>query len=52
MLALFVLALVVIDIIILATYTISQGVVGNLSAERVLNKENPEDREGVCATLK
>ena len=47
MLALFVLSLVIIDLIILLTYTISQGVLTNLSSERVPNKENPEDRKGV-----
>ncbi len=47
MLALFVLFLVIVDLIILLTYTISQGVLNNLGSERVANKENPEDRIGI-----
>lgn len=47
MLALFVFCLVIVDLIILVTYTISQGVLNNLASERVVNKENPEDRVGV-----
>ena len=47
MLAVGVLLLVVIDLIILITYTAVEGARGNLSALRVLNRENPEDVSGV-----
>ena len=47
MLALSVLLLVVIDLIILSTYTAVEGARGNLSAQRVTNRENPEDITGV-----
>ena len=43
MLALGVLLLVVIDLIILITYTAVEGARGNLSAQRVPNRENPQD---------
>ena len=43
MLALGVLALVMIDLIILITYTAVEGARGNLSAQRVTNRENPKD---------
>ena len=45
--ALFVLLLVSIDLVILVTYTISQGVRHNLTAQRISNKENREDQFGV-----
>ena len=47
MLALGVLLLVVIDLIVLITYTAVEGARGNLSAQRVTNRENPEDIIGV-----
>ena len=47
MLALFVLLLVIIDLIILITYTAVEGVRGNLSAQRVPNRENSRDVSGV-----
>lgn len=47
MLALGVLLLVVIDFIILITYTAVEGARGDLTALRVLNRENPEDVSGV-----
>ncbi len=37
----------IIDLIILVTYTISQGVQNNLNSERVPNGENPEEIIGV-----
>ena len=42
-----VLLMVSIDLIILVSYTVSQSIRSNLSAERVSNRENPEDRIGV-----
>ena len=47
MLALGVLIFVVIDLIILITYTAVEGARGNLSAQRVPNRESPEDISGV-----
>ena len=44
---LFVLALVVVDVVILMTYTIVEGVKGNLEPMRVVNAENPHDIIGV-----
>ena len=46
-LALVVLVLVIVDLLILAVYTAVEGVKGNLSAHRMLNKENPMDMIGV-----
>ena len=43
MLAVGVLLLVLIDLIILIIYTAVEGARGNLSAQRVPNRENPED---------
>ena len=48
MLALGVVVLVAVDVIILAVYNVVEGVRGNLSATRVFNRENPEDKTGVC----
>ena len=42
-----VLLMVSIDLIIFVSYTVSQSIRSNLSAERVSNRENPEDRIGV-----
>ena len=47
MLALCVLLLVIIDLIILITYTAVEGARGNLSAQRVPNRENSRDVSGV-----
>ena len=47
MLALSVAVLVAIDVIILTTYNVVEGLKGNLVAERVINPENPEDLSGV-----
>ena len=47
MLALGVMLLVAIDLIILTIYTGVEGTRGNLSAQRVPNRENPEDVSGV-----
>ena len=47
MLALCVLLLVIIDLIILITYTGVEGARGNLSAQRVPNRENSRDVSGV-----
>ena len=49
MLAVFVMFLLIIDIIILLAYTISEGVGRNLSSIRVPNRENVEDRIGVIS---
>jgi len=49
MLAVGVLLLVVIDIIILSTYTIVGLLKGSFHANLVVNKENPEDHRGVSA---
>ena len=51
MLALGVLLLVVIDLIVLITYTAVEGARGNLSAKRVPNRENPEDMVGVSTCI-
>ena len=48
MLALGVAVLVAVDVIILAVYNMVEGVRGNLGATRVFDRENPEDRTGVC----
>ena len=50
MLALGVLLLVVIDLIVLITYTAVEGARGNLSTQRVTNRENPEDIIGVLCS--
>ena len=44
---LFVLALVVVDVVILLTYTIVEGINGNLEPMKVVNAENPNDIIGV-----
>ena len=46
-LALGVLMLVLTDLMILLVYTLVEGVQGNLIAQRVPNRENPMDVEGV-----
>ena len=47
MLALGVAVLVAIDIIILTTYNLVEGLRGNFVATKVSNLENPEDLSGV-----
>ena len=46
-----VLVLVVVDLIILGTYTGIEGRKDNLSATRLVNKENPEDEKGVSIVI-
>ncbi len=46
-LALVVLALVMVDLVILVVYTIVEGAMGDLEAERVDNEENTSDTVGV-----
>ena len=46
-LALGVLTLVLVDLTILLVYTIMEKLQGNLRANRVPNRENPRDTEGV-----
>ncbi len=48
-LALVVLVLVMVDLVILVEYTAVEGARGNLEAERVENKENSQDVEGVSS---
>ena len=45
--ALFVLCLVVIDVVILGTYTLVEGLRGNLGVKLVPNTENPKEIVGV-----
>lgn len=47
MLALGVAVLVIIDIVILTSYNVVEGIRGNLVATRVANRENPQDLLGV-----
>ncbi len=42
-----VLVLIMVDLVILVVYTIVEGAMGDLEAERVENKENTSDRVGV-----
>ena len=51
-LALAVLSLVVIDICILGLYMLVDGVRGQLKANRIENRENPEDTIGVSECLR
>lgn len=55
MLSLIVLVFVLIDLIILITYTITVGVAyradNELGAERIVNAEDPEDIEGVSKKM-
>ena len=46
-LALFVCALVAVDVVILLLFTLVEGVQGNLEPSMVLNTENPSDTRGV-----
>lgn len=47
MLALAVAVLVAIDVVILTTYNVVEGLRGNLVAIKITNPENPEDLSGV-----
>jgi len=51
MLALFVCALVMVDVVILFVYTLVEGVSGNLGPVRVIHAENPSDILGVRTTV-
>jgi len=46
-LALFVCALVMVDVVILFVYTLVEGVRGNLEPTRTIHAENPSDARGV-----
>ena len=46
-LALFVCALVTVDVVILSVYTLVEGLRGNLEPTRTVNAENPLDTRGV-----
>ncbi len=48
-LALVVLVLVMVDLVILVVYTVVEGARGNLEAERIKNRENSQDVEGVSS---
>ena len=50
MLALAVLALVIIDVVIIGTYMVVEGARNRLVAERVLNREHPQEITGVSIT--
>ncbi len=43
-----VLILVMVDLVILVVYTIVEGAMGGLEAERFEHKEFPNDIKGVC----
>jgi len=47
MLALFVCALVTVDVVILFVYTLVEGLMGNLEPTRTVHAENPSDSHGV-----
>ena len=49
--ALFVLSLVIIDVFILGTYTINEGVKHNLGVKLISNRELPEETIGVSVTI-
>ena len=49
--ALFVLCLVIIDIVILLLYTVTEAVRGNLGAKLTPNRELPEETIGVSNTM-
>ena len=40
-------SLVAIDLVILVTYTLVEGIMGNLAVQQVSNKEQPMKTEGV-----
>jgi len=46
-LALFVCALVTVDVVILFVYTLVEGLMGNLEPTRTVHAENPSDSHGV-----
>ena len=45
--ALFVCALVTVDVVVLFVYTLVEGVRGNLEAKRTAHVEHPSDKMGV-----
>ena len=47
--ALFVLCLVVIDVVILGVYTVTEGLRGNLGVKLTPNRELPEESVGVSS---
>ena len=49
--ALFVLSLVIIDVFILGTYTINEGLKNNLGVKLISNRELPEETIGVSVTI-
>ena len=49
-LALFVCALVMIDVVILLMYSLVEGLMGNLKPKRIVNAENPSEILGVSIT--
>jgi len=49
-LVMFIAGLVVIDVVILTTYTLAEGLRDNLNPTRTENKENPSDVQGVSAS--
>jgi len=46
-LALFVCALVMVDVVILLVYTLVEGLMGSLEPKRTVNAENPSEIQGV-----
>ena len=46
-LALFVCALVMVDLVILLVYTLVEGLMGSLGPKRTVNAENPSEIQGV-----
>ena len=46
-LALFVCALVMVDVVILLVYTLVEGLMGSLEPKRTVNAENPSEIKGV-----
>ena len=48
-LVMFIAGLVVIDVVILTTYTLAEGLRDNLNPTRTENTENPSDVQGVSA---
>ncbi len=46
-----VMVMVLVDLVILVVYTVVEGVMGGLEAERLENEENPMDVKGVSAEL-
>ena len=49
-LALFVCALVMVDVVILSVYTVLEGLRGNLEPTRTVNAENPSEKSSGVGT--